>query len=419
MTARSQQQKPSLPSGRNNFELLESGEQYFPAVFAAIAGARREIIIETFILFDDEIGRALQQKLISAARRGVDVDLTVDGYGSPDLSDEFVQALVSAGVRLHIFDPRPRLFGLRTNIFRRMHRKIVVIDGVIAYVGGINYSTDQLACKEPCGKLDFAVRISGPLVTEIHHYVSNQAQLFATGDNRYWRRAARNRPATTPRGGSEFVIRDNDRHRNDIERRYRAAIHAARTEIIICNAYFFPGYRLLHALRRAARRGVHVNLILQGAPDMPAVKASEKLLYANLLQAGVTIFEYAPHPLHAKIAVIDQEWSTVGSSNLDPLSLSMNLEANVMIRNPQFNRMLRARLRHIMDHDCQLVPTAAESPQRRFWKPMLQTLVYHFTRHFPKWAGWLPAHVPELHSIDRSRHITHRQTEVADSRSRQ
>ncbi len=418
MTVYNKHKNPALASDRNSFELLESGEQYFPAVFAAIGDARREIFIETFILFDDAIGRALQRQLISAARRGVYVDLTIDGYGSPDLPQSFVQPLVSAGVRLHIFDPRPRLFGLRTNIFRRLHRKIVVIDATIAYVGGINYATDQLADNKPNGKLDFAVRICGPLVADIHSFASRQAQLF-TNHNRRWQRAARHDRHAIQRDASEFVTRDNHDHRNDIERRYRAAIHAARTEITICNAYFFPGYHLLRALRRATRRGVRVNLILQGTPDMPAVKMWEKLLYAHLLRAGITIFEYLPHPLHAKIAVIDQHWSTVGSSNLDPLSLSMNLEANVVIRDPHFNQVLRTRLQHIMDHDCQVVGITGEPQRRSIWEPLRQMLVYHLTRRFPKWAGWLPAHVPELHSIDRSRHITRRLEEVADSRSSQ
>jgi cardiolipin synthase len=193
-------------------------------------------------------------------------------------------------------------------------------------------------------------------------------------------------------------VRDNDAHRDDIERRYRLGIHRAKREIMICNAYFFPGFLLLSALRRAARRGVRVTLILQGAPDMPGVKRWEKMLYTPLLQAGVHIYEYTRHPLHAKVAVIDQRWSTVGSSNLDPLSLTLNLEANVIISDPAFGASLHARLQQIVQQDCTAV-AADNLPRHNKLIILLQTAVYHLTRHFPTMAGWLPAHAPKFHSL--------------------
>ena len=148
----------------NKVELLENGEQYYPAVFDAIAQAEREVLIETFILFEDKVGLELQRVLIEAARRGVSVDLTVDGWGSPDLSDAYVAALAEAGVRLRAFDPQPKILGLRLHVFRRMHRKIVVVDGRMAFVGGINFSADHLGDFGPEAKQDYSVRIEGPLV---------------------------------------------------------------------------------------------------------------------------------------------------------------------------------------------------------------------------------------------------------------
>lgn len=381
----------------NRFELLENGEQYFPAVFAAIAKAQSEVLIETFILFEDAVGRELQRVLIAAARRGVSIDLTVDGYGSPDLSSSFIEALTDAGVRLHIFDPRPRIFGLRTNVFRRLHRKIVAIDNQCAFVGGINYAVDQLAEAIPAGKLDFAVRITGPLVLEIQQFARNQASLFGRRRH-WWQRASRTTAYPHAAGKALFVVRDNDAHRDDIERHYRIAIRAASDEVVICNAYFFPGYRVLRQLRQAARRGVKVTLILQGAPDMPAARAWSTMLYAPLLQAGVEIYEYCRQPLHCKVAVVDDEWSTIGSSNLDPLSLALNLEANVVIRDRGFNRELRARMQRVLHEHCQRIDPATVM-RRKPWHIVLHTLAYHCTRHFPLWAGWLPAHVPRLHSV--------------------
>ncbi len=216
----------------------------------------------------------------------------------------------------------------------------------------------------------------------------------------WWRRrgsAAPAAPAPADAGTAYalFAVRDNARHRSDIERHYRAAIRTAREQVVIANAYFFPGYRLLRELRRAARRGVKVQLILQGEPDMAVVKTAAELLHDHLLSAGVQIFEYCQRPLHGKVALVDREWATVGSSNLDPLSLSLNLEANVVIRDPAFNRHLQDRLDHLMRHSCKEVLRASDV-QRGGWTSLRNTVVFHFLRRFPNWAVRLPLHAPAL-----------------------
>jgi len=375
----------------NRVELLENGEGYFPAVLDAIARARDEVLIETFILFEDKVGQALQRALIEAARRGVQVDMTVDGWGSIDLSKPFLSALAEAGVRVHMFDPQPRVLGLRLHVFRRMHRKIVIVDGRTALVGGINFSADHLEDFGPQAKQDYSVLVEGPLVPRIRSFMLEQL--------------GRNAGERPPRAGSTkragpaevmFVARDNRHQRDAIERQYRAAIHAARHEIVIANAYFFPGYRLLRAMRRAVRRGVRVRLILQGQPDMKIVKHAARLLHPQLIAAGVEIYEYCKRPMHAKIALVDEAWSTVGSSNLDPLSLSLNFEANVMIRERAFNADLRARLHQLMDEECKQLQSDAIKPRPGGWRVLLDTLAYHATRRFPAWAGYLPAHVARL-----------------------
>ncbi len=383
----------------NHFELLENGEAFFPAVFAAIEGAQREVVIETFILFDDKVGKELHRVVLAAAKRGVQVDVLVDGYGSPDLSETFVGSLTSAGVNFRVFDPRPRLLGFRTNLFRRMHRKIVVVDGTLAFVGGINYSADHLLDFGPEAKQDYAVRVQGPIVADIHRFARSAVEPEAEPrPGWFFRRRAPAPPAPPPQAGAAqamFVTRDNKEHRTDIERHYRIAIRAARKEVLIANAYFFPGFRLLSELRRAARRGVRVRLILQGEPDMPIVKTAAALLYDHLQRAGVQIFEYCQRPLHGKVALADEEWSTVGSSNLDPLSLSLNLEANVIIRDRAFNAQLRGRLEELIKHHCKEV-TAERVPQRGPLFLLRSLVVFHFLRRFPAWAGWFPAHMPVL-----------------------
>lgn len=152
----------------NSVELLVNGEAYYPRVFEAMAQAREEILLETFIIYDDKVGQQLQQVLIEAAQRGVRVELAVDGYGTADLPDAFLAAMTDAGVRFHAFDPQPRLAGMRTNLFRRLHRKIVVIDGERAFIGGINYSADHLNDFGAMAKQDYAVEVSGPVVAQVH-----------------------------------------------------------------------------------------------------------------------------------------------------------------------------------------------------------------------------------------------------------
>ena len=378
----------------NQFELLENGEEFFPAVFEAIRGARQEVLLETFILFDDKIGRELHAALLDAARRGVEVHVLVDGFGSPDLPDAFIAELVQAGVHFRVFDPGGRrLFGQRLNVLRRMHRKIVVVDGELGFIGGINYSADHVADFGPQAKQDWAVRVRGPIVAHMHRFAR---RAVLTKEER--RRTQRTPLAQLPTAGSAdaiFVTRDNEQHTTAIERHYLIALRAARQRVVIANAYFFPGWRLVRALRRAARRGVQVSLILQGEPDMPIVKTAANLLYDHLLRAGVRVYEYCDRPLHGKVALVDDEWSTVGSSNLDPLSLSLNLEANVVIRDRAFNALLHQRLQKLICDSCNEV---APEPQGR-WEGLRLLrgyCVYHLMRWFPTWAGWLPRHRPSI-----------------------
>ena len=408
----------------NQFTLLENGEAFFPRVFECIAAAKREVVLETFIWFDDKVGRQLQAALITAGQRGVQVDVTIDDYGSPDLSPAFLSALAAAGVRVHVFDPGPRLWGWRTNLFRRMHRKIVVVDGARAFVGGINYSADHLADFGPLAKQDYAVEIVGPLVGSIHEFVH---QALAEGQCNprpaLWRRltdrfsaraqivATALRPQPRPpdvtapgQAAGLFVVRDNRLHTADIERYYRIAIRAARHRIIIANAYFFPGYRFLRELRNAARRGVDVRLILQGEPDMAIAKTAASLLYRHLTSAGVRISEYCERPLHGKVAVFDDTLSTVGSSNLDPLSLALNLEANVIIKDRRFNQRLTERLENLMANGCKEI-SATELEASGRWRVVFSFFLFHLLRWYPAWSGWLPAHTPRLalaHSPDLS-----------------
>lgn len=371
----------------NAVALLENGNTFFPRLFDAIASARQELLLETFILFEDRVGLQLGALLVAAARRGVEVDLTVDGWGTPGLSAAFVRNLVEAGVRLHIFDPGPRPFGWRPRALRRLHRKMVVVDGGAAFVGGINFSADHLSEHGPGAKQDYAVEVKGPLVAIVRKFMLGQLPP----------RPRRALPSPAPAGDmrARLVVRDNREHPDDIERHYRAAIRAAGERVLIANAYFFPGYRLVRELRMAARRGVDVRLILQGQPDMPIARAAASTLYLHLLRAGVRIFEYRLRPLHGKVALADRRWSTVGSSNLDPLSLALNLEANLEIDDLAFNNLLHNHLDALMARDCREVQ-AQGLPRVRGLALLRTYLAFHLMRKFPSWARGLPQPVQQL-----------------------
>ena len=378
--------------GQNQVELLINGEDYFPRVFEAIRAARHEVLVETFIIFEDPVGQALQQALSEAAERGVRIEVTADGYGTADLGKTYIEALTRVGVRVHLFDPRPKMFGMRTNLFRRLHRKIVVVDGEVAYVGGINFCLDHLQEFGPMAKQDYAVEVRGPVVADIHRAA---VELLAQCGVDTPGAGLRPSPGSQGRSAMLLAIRDNDAHQDDIEDQYMAAIRNARERLLVANAYFFPGYRLLRELRNAAQRGVQVSLILQGQPDMRWVWVLGRLLYDYLLRDGVQIYEYCEKPLHGKVALADREWSTVGSSNLDPLSLSLNLEANLFIRDPTFNQRLFAHLSELAETRCK--PVTRQVLRRGYWwRAPLMFLGFHAARHFPAVLGWFPAHRPKL-----------------------
>ena len=308
----------------NRITLLENGEVYFPRVFEAIAAAEHEVLLETFILFDDKVGRELQQALLLAAGRGAVVHVLVDGWGSPDLPPSFTQPLLDAGVRLRSFEPARRLLGARVNMLRRMHHKLVVVDGRRAFVGGINYSLDHLAEFGPLAKQDYAVEVEGPLVGQIQAFC--RANLDAPQPARHdwlqrWRAIRHRRSGLEALGEgavAAFVTRDNRGHRTDIERHYRVAVRSAHERVLIANAYFLPGFRFAHALYSAARRGVKISVLLQGKTDHPLLRYATQALYVTALAAGIRIFEYEKSFMHAKVAVVDDDPAVVASGPTVP-----------------------------------------------------------------------------------------------------
>ncbi len=350
---------PEFSEG-NRLTLLRSGAEYFPALEAAIRGARREIHLETYIYADDDSGRRITEALLDAAERGVAVHVLVDGFGSRDLMPpDLGYRLVAAGVRFLVFRPEVAALRFRRTRLRRMHRKIAVVDGRIGFVGGINIIDDMHTPGHMPPRFDFAVCVEGPLVADIQQQAERLWSRVAWANlRRRWRVEARLPIDRTPKGTQRaaLLVRDNIRHRSDIEDAYLAAIRAARREIVLANAYFFPGKRFRRALVEAARRGVHVVLLLQGRVEYVLLHYASRALYGTLLDAGVEIQEYYKSFLHAKVAVIDGHWSTVGSSNIDPFSLMLAREANVVVEDRNFAAELRGALQQALELGARVVP---------------------------------------------------------------
>ncbi len=373
----------------HDLRLLKGGIELFPALVEAFDAARTEILLETYIF--DFSGTPLQvaEALERAAARGVEVCVVVDGIGTGDIPAAWQQRWKTAGLNWRIFKPAAGWRVLLPKGWRRLHRKLCVVDRTIAFCGGINLLDDLFdpnygVLDRP--RFDFAVRATGPLVADVrdtmmrlwlrlqvgrevrHHDVAGtvQAALAATaaGTDMASVESADGVAAVVEDsevsddsddsdqplpGGviAALVLRDNFRFRRRIEGSYRLAISQARTEILIANAYFIPGVRLQRALLRAARRGVRITLLLQGRYEYFMQHHASRAVYGVLLAGGIEIIEYEPSFLHAKVAVMDGALgsiATVGSSNLDPLSLLLAREANIFVRDDVFAAELRGHL---------------------------------------------------------------------------
>ncbi len=338
--------------GGNQLTLLQNGAEYFPQLCADIDAAQHSIYLETYIFAADQTGQRVSAALRRAVLRGVVVRVLLDGYGSAELPQHRVDALSAAGVEVQWFRREISPFTFRRSRRRRLyrlHRKLAVLDGEVAFVGGINIIDDVPGHDEfSAPRLDYAVRVQGGVAGEIHAVTRHLWSVVSWAN---FRKRSKKigllmpdmlRHTTSP--GITLLLRDNVRHRRDIERAYLRAIAGAQREVMIANAYFLPGRVFRRALAQAAQRGVRVVLLLQGRVEYRLQHYATHALYDQLLAAGVEIYEYQASYMHAKVAVVDGGWATVGSSNIDPFSLLLAREANLVVQDAGFAEALRASL---------------------------------------------------------------------------
>src|SRR5215831_123470 len=336
----------------NRVALLRDGAEYFPALIRAVDAAEREVWLESYIFADDATGRLVATALSRAAQRGVRVRVLVDGWGAKlYLSATLERDMLDAGIQVLKYRPEVAPWQFRSHRLRRLHRKLAHVDGKIAFVGGINIIDDMNTPHHKPPRTDFAVSVEGLVLPDVEQTMQRVwalVQLVQSGASDVPLFPERRRGIRVGSQIAKFVTRDNLRHRRDIESAYLAAIRTAKREITIANAYFFPGIRFRRALTAASRRGVKVTLLLQGKVEYVLLHFAARALYGQLLEAGVIIQEYHRSMLHAKVAVVDDRWATVGSSNIDPYSLLMAREANVFVRDDAFNQELKRQLEEMI-----------------------------------------------------------------------
>lgn len=362
--------KVRIPTRRRDYlkghsvELLRSGEEYFGAVEKLIDNAHSFIHFHTYIIDEDNTGRRIVDSLVRASRRGVRVYLLLDAFGTGYLSSEFVKRIEKAGILLRFFSPTFITKGFHLSL--RLHSKVVLADGEAAIIGGLNIADRYSGMHGKKEWLDFALLIKGP---ECVHTLSILKKL--------WNKAfipKKERSSETVGSLIEYPenikvkVTLNNWYRNKIEilRSYRSAFREASDRMIIFNSYFLPGRNERRLLRNASRRGVDIKIVLAAESDAPAFSRATQFLYSFILRNNIKIYEYLPSNLHAKVAVVDGVWSTVGSYNLNHLSDYGSVEINADVMDEKFSGRFEQILLSIIANDCREV-TLEEYTRRYNW----------------------------------------------------
>lgn len=318
-----------------NVELIPSGGAYFCMLGKLIDGATHTIHLQVYIFSNDETGKVIIEKLCLAAARGIKIYLVVDGYASADFDKELMKKLFSQGIYVKRFSP---IHVLRLKIGRRLHHKIIVVDNIRAMVGGINIADKYNKVNEDEPWLDNVIYVTGPVVNEINNfclkYLPNAIRK---------KLSANQKPNVQSINTTNIKLIQNDwwRKKTEISTAYNRIFRESKKEITIVASYFFPGFIKRRLLLNAANRGVRITIITAAYSDVWIMKPAIKYLYGLLLRNNIQIYEWNRSILHSKIAVADDNWSTIGSYNLNALSDYGSTEANIEVLDENFYKICK------------------------------------------------------------------------------
>lgn len=341
----------------NRVQLVRGGADYFDRAEVLIDSAAHSVHFQTYIFDHDQTGHRIADALVRAARRNVRVYLMLDGYASADLDPELIQGISESGVHFRWF--QPVLKGKRFYVGRRMHHKILVVDGLYSLVGGVNVSDRYNDLPGQPAWLDWAIAITGEASMELFNRcveMWSRTLWYKIGlQGQYnWRLVLK------PGQETNIRIRINDwvRNKNQISRSYLEMFHRAEKHITIMSSYFLPGHILRRNITGAARRGVRIRVILTSRSDVGLSKSAERYLYPWLLRRNIQIYEYKRTVLHGKMATYDRRWATVGSYNVNNVSAYASIELNVDVHDEVFASSVEDALDRIIDQDCELITSA-------------------------------------------------------------
>ncbi len=364
----------------NQVELLRGGKKYFDTLCKLIQNANESIHIQTYIYADDETGMLIANTLKEAVKRGVEVHLLVDGYASQELSNTFINQLKNAGISFRFFEP----FFKNHNFYfgRRLHHKIVVVDSKYTLVGGLNIANHYNDLPNKPSWLDFALFVEGEIAQELCILCWKTWNGFTINTDKT--------PCekkiidfTIPfEKQIEIRMRRNDwvRRKNEISTSYIKMLQSSQIEITIMCSYFFPGKKIRRAMVKAIKRGIKIKVVVAGVSDIAVAKRAERWLYNWLLRNGIDIYEYQKNILHAKVAVCDDHWMTIGSYNINDISAYASIELNLEIKNTVFCTEVRQTLDKIIVDDCKQITTENYHKTNTILKKIGNWLAYEFVR---------------------------------------
>ncbi|WP_281239896.1 phospholipase D-like domain-containing protein [Flavobacterium praedii] len=364
--------------------LVHSGEDYFLRAKDLISKALSEIHLQMYIFEIDDTGIEIINTLKEAALRNVKIFMLLDGYGSYSFPNSIIKELLRLGINIRFFSPF--LSGNNIYIGRRLHHKIIVFDGTVALVGGINISNHYKGKAMKTPWLDYAIQIES---------YETAKQLEQLCQNIYFKqkRTQRIKFLSVPYfdNGTTVRILQNDwlKRNNEIAKAYVKSIQKAQKEILIVGCYFLPGRRLTKVLKKAARRGVKIKLILSGISDIPMMKRATCHLYSSFLRNNIELYEWNVSVLHGKVALVDTKWATIGSFNLNHLSSYGSIETNVEIESKLFAKTLESDLKNVISKCEKITPETIRQKSNTFIR-MANWFSYQFVRTTLKIMTYLP-----------------------------